>query len=91
MSSEPPTPPPPPPPQGAHTLVTISAENTSSLVSGHTPPLASVDATTDMILHVACVSHRLSALIAPCTRLVMCLLCLHPRAVLPNFLRNVWT
>lgn len=35
------------------TFFTMSAETTSSLVRGHTPPFASVAATTDMILHVA--------------------------------------
>lgn len=56
----------------AHTLETISEEKTSSLVSGHTPPLANVDATTDMILHVACGSHRASALITTCMRHCSC-------------------
>jgi hypothetical protein len=36
--------------------LTVSDVNTSSFVSGQTPPLASVAATTDMILHVACIT-----------------------------------
>lgn len=36
----------------------MSAEKTSSFVRGHTPPLARVAATTDMILQVACSEAR---------------------------------